>query len=447
MKKTKSLINNNRFVTSLIVIIIIVVILRIALVLFSPPGFFLDEAATGAHVVAMLHQGTNAHGIPWPLFSESLGGGYTTPIYLYPLVGWAAIFGTSELALRYFSVIFTLLAIGLMAAAMNKWFGRREALITAAAMLALPWGWLQGSLAWDPALVPFFVGLAFLSFTLLYHSSKSFDRTLAYGLFPLSLIGLAYLYPPLRVTAPLLFIAGYAVLLRHKQIDLRTIAVTCLIAAIVSLPLLQFMLQPAALGRTSALSVFHDTSVFGGLWLVIVNMLGLINPFFLFVNGDPNLRHATGIQGMLGAAAIIPLVVLATRCIRAAWKRQITKVFDPTTILLISIGIFGIIASLLGSALTNESQPHSLRATAAWPFAIILIVIGWRIILAHRSKLLRYSAIAVFVVATIGYAVDLAFFYPTRAAGSFDVPQREAIYHHQSTPGYPDMARQYYETR
>lgn len=447
MKKTKSFINNNRFILSLIIAIVVMVILRIALVPFSPPGFFLDEAATGAHVVAMLHQGTNAHAVPWPLFSESLGGGYTTPIYLYPLVGWAALFGTSELALRYFSVVFTLLAIILMAAAMNKWFGRREALITAAAMLALPWGWLQGSLAWDPALVPFFVALAFLSFTLLYHSSKSLDRTLSYGLFPLSLLGLAYLYPPLRVTAPLLFVAGYVVLLRRKRIDLRTVTVTCLIAAIISLPLLQFMLQPAALGRTSALSVFHDTSIFGGLWLAVINMLGLLNPFFLFINGDPNLRHATGIQGMLGIATVIPLVALAIAIIRATWNRTVARTFDHTTLLLIGIGIFGVLASLLGSALTNESQPHSLRATAAWPFAAILIVIGWRIILAHRSKLLRYGAIAVCIIATIGYVVDLAFFYPTRAAGSFDTPQREAIYHHQATPGYPDMARQYYETR
>lgn len=432
---------------ALVALILVFVALRLVLVPFSPPGFFLDEAATGAHVVAMLHQGTNAHNIPWPLFSESLGGGYTTPIYLYPLVAWSALFGTSELALRYFSVICTLLAIVLMASAIGQWFERREALITAAVALALPWGWLQGSLAWDPALVPLFVGIAFLSFTLLYRQSKTLDRTLAFALFPLSLLALAYLYPPLRVTAPLLFIGGYALLLRRKQIDLRTVAVTCLIAAVIALPLLQFMLQPAALGRTSALSVFHDTSIIGGVWLVFLNMLGLISPLFLFVTGDPNLRHSTGVEGMLGIAAAIPLIVLAIVFIRAAWKRNIKKVFNSTTLLLIGIGVFGCIASLLGSALTNESQPHSLRATAAWPFAVILIVVGWRIILAHHSKILRYGAIAVFLTATIVYVVDLAFFYPTRAAGSFDTPQREAIYHHQATPGYPDMARQYYETR
>jgi hypothetical protein len=447
MKLSKSYFSHKSFLITLIALISVLVVTRLVFVVFTPPGFFLDEAATGAHVVSMLHEATNAHGTAWPLFSESLGGGYTTPIYLYPLVGWATVFGTSELSLRYFSVTVTLFAIALISAALSVWLGRREALIAAAAALALPWGWLQGSLAWDPALVPFLVGLAFISFTFLYQRASRADKYVSYAVFPLSLIALAYLYPPARVTAPLLFIAGYTLLFLKRRIGLRSLFVICLSAAVISLPLLQFMLQPAALERTQLLSVFHNTSLVGGLWQTFVNALGLMNPLFLFATGDPNLRHSTGVQGMLGIAAVAPLLALTVTFCTAVWRRTLTTVFDKKTLLLLAIAVFGYLASILGSALTNESQPHSLRATAAWPFTIILIVLGWRIILAHRIISVRYIAVVVFLIGTIAYAADLSLAYPARAASSFDVSERTKIDSGQPTPGYPNLALEYYIKR
>lgn len=427
----------------LITIICLLVVLHLAILPFSPPGFYVDEAATGAHVQAMLHHGTNAHGVSWPLFSESLGGGYTTPTYLYPLAAWGALFGTNELAIRYFSQVTTLLAVGILAWSLRYWLSKKAMLIAAAVGLALPWGWLQGSLAWDPALVPLFVSIAFCSFTLLLFSRNRRARIAATLALPAFLVGLAYLYPPCRLSAPLLYMLLYGVLLCKKAVSWRHVILSSVGAALLAIPLALFMFEPAALGRSGAVSVFYDSSLVGGLLHATGNLLALLNPLFLFGTGDPNLRHSTGIQGMLGVAALLPVGALAFTSYKA-FRRSSSMLLNRPLPLLATVSAGAIIISYLGSAFTGEGQPHSLRATAAWPFFVILITLGW-LALRRYSQRLFMSAVAVAAIATLAYAVDLAFLYPSRAASSFDVDIRSTLKNDQSD--YPELARKYYQDR
>lgn len=428
--------------------ITLLVVARLLSTVVSPPGFFLDEAAGAAHAISLLHTGANAHGVVLPLYSESLGGGYTTPIYIYPLLSWIALFGTSELAFRFFSVICGLLAIALLGFAVNSWLTKRDALITAVVALALPWGWLQSNIAWDPALVPLFVAGAFAAFTAAIHTSSRATRIAMLVAFPLFLIGLAYLYPPARIAAPLLFVGGYVLLWQRGVVSIQSLFATCIVSAVVALPLAEFMLQPEALERSAALSVFHDTSLFHGVVLFATNILHLINPFFLFTSGDPNLRHATGFQGMLGIAAIPAVIALVVAFYYSLRHRKPTKLFTDNEKTLLLIATFGVVAAFIGSALTNEGQPHSLRACAAWPFIVIILVIGWRLIITQCSKrTLQWTAVGIALTATCLYAIDLAFLYPARSAESFDVSQRQLIHDDQPAPGYPDLARKYYEIR
>jgi hypothetical protein len=125
--------------------------------------------------------------------------------------------------------------------------------------------------------------------------------------------------------------------------------------------------------------------------------------------------------------------------------RETRRLVVTPIVSLISIACAGIILSILGSALTAEGQPHSLRATAAWPFFIILITIGWVKLLSLPRLWLRRSAVAVAILATGWYLVDFAFYYPQRSAAAFDVPVRQAIEDHRSTAGYPALAQYYYD--
>lgn len=430
----------------LLTVILTIIALRIVLLSFTPPGFYLDEAASGAHVVSMLQNGTNAHGEARPLYSASLGGGYTTPIYLYPLTAWSFLFGVSEYSLRAFSLFATVAAAALIALTVRLWLGNKAALIAALTSLVLPWGWIQGSLAWDPALVPLFVAASLFCLSIALKAPTTRRRMIAAATSGLSLIALAYLYPPCRVTAPLLLTLYYGMLLYQKKISIKFSLIAAGIFALLCVPLLQFMLQPEALERSAELSVFHGTDIVHGIWQAIVNFALMLSPIFLFITGDNNLRHATGSQGMLGLAAapaIIALLYMGVRLLRD-YKRTGRQPLTQTQWLVL-ISIAGVGFSLLGSALTAEGQPHSLRATAAWPFFAILVTIGWVHIITKLSRPVRVALVTFAAIATVVYVFDLTVYYPARSADSFDVSSRQLINNGQKLTDYPALSLFYYD--
>ena len=409
--------------TSLIIAILLLILMRVFILPLSPPGFFKDEAASQAHVVTMVANHTNTAGQSWPLFSQSLGGGFTTPVYLYPLSAWALIFGSSDISLRAFSQFVTVIAILFVALGMRLWLGRRSGLIALVVGLALPWNWLQGSIAWDPVMTPLMASIAFFGFSLLMTRTTHKPRLIGMFLLPTSLVLMAYSYPPYWVSAPILYLAAYLTLYFKKHISIKSIILSCIAAAVLAIPLLLFILQPGTLDRTSNIGVFSNTTIFGGIGLFIKNILLLINPIFLFIYGDSNNRHSVGIQGMLGIAALIPIIVLAWSVIKKYFQNKST-LFEKNELTLLAIGICGFIISLIGSALTNEGQPHSLRSCGAWPFAIILITIGWNLILRQQKLWLKRTALTLFIIATLAYAIDLAYFFPSRSANDFDAPKQ-----------------------
>ena len=412
--------------TSLIIAILLLILMRAFILPLSPPGFFKDEAASQAHVVTMVENHTNTAGQSWPLFSQSLGGGFTTPVYLYPLSAWAMIFGSSNISLRAFSQFVTIIAILFVALGMRLWLGKRSGLIALTVGLALPWNWLQGSIAWDPVMTPLMASIAFFGFSILMNRTSPKSRFIGMCLLPASLVLMAYSYPPYWASAPILFLAAYLTLYFKKHISIKSIILSCITAAVLAIPLLLFILQPGTLDRTSNIGVFSNTTILGGTGLFIKNILLLINPIFLFIYGDSNNRHSVGIQGMLGVAALIPIIVLAWSVIKKYFQNK-SNLFEKNEITLFVIGVCGFIISLIGSALTNEGQPHSLRSCGAWPFAIILITIGWNLILRQKQRWLKRVALTLFVIATLAYSIDLAYFFPNRSANDFDTPKQTIL--------------------
>ena len=414
------------------------VVLQFATLRVTPPGFYVDEATTGAHVVSMLADARDANGTPWPFFSQSLGGGYTTPVYLYPLVGWAAIFGDSEYALRAFSTFITIAAVLVLGLGMRYWLGQRGMYATWFVGLLLPWAWLGGSLAWDPVMVPLFTATAWYCFSRLVHDQRHrLLLTLGLGT---TLVLAAYVYPPCRVSAPLLLLASGIYLLRARHINIKQATLTAVWCAVIVVPLALFMFSDEAMGRSEAISVFGQANPLAAVGITLYNYLQLLNPLNLFVTGDPNLRHSTGVFGMLGGVGLVGILGL-TYLKRGTVELRLT--------LLATVGI---VLSLLGSALTIEGQPHYLRATAAWPFFVAIIVCGWCLIQQHATSIIRTAAFSVAGVMTVFYTVDLVFLYPTRSAESFDYTTRQLIQFERALGidlpiDYPEKAMIYYDKR
>lgn len=85
------------------------------------------------------------------------------------------------------------------------------------------------------------------------------------------------------------------------------------------------------------------------------------------------------------------------------------------------ISAVGYIACLIGSALTIEGQPHSLRSCAVWVFAVIIITVGWKLIIEYKKRWLTFVAVVILIISTFVYVIDLAFFYPKRATEYFSL--------------------------
>lgn len=407
----------------------VAIALLVGLRLYSAASFanplFMDEVTTGAHVRSIIEHGTDANGAPWPLMAGSLGGGYTTAVYLYPLVAWVMLFGDGSVALREFSQVMAMLAVCAVAGGVYFWRGKRAAIVALLAGLSLPWSWVNGMVAWDPAITPLFVALGFLLFSYLVNRQpkRLWQRNLVLGGLTLALVLAAYSYPPARVTAPLLLLGAVAYLLRMQRMSWSSWVTVVGVGAVSSLPLLQFMLSPEALGRSSHLSVFSD-SLLGGIELFVVNMAELLGLVGLFISGDPNPRHSPGFMGMLGLAALLPIGYALYRRVRGGVTGQLGRLFH--------LAWFGIFAGLIGSALTNEGQPHYLRAVAAWPFFVVLITVGWELLLDRKSTL-YWITLAIGGVTT---AVFIAWMLQGYATYSYEA--------FESTPTQPGVELDYY---
>lgn len=415
--------------TVILVAAALLVILRFWLTLTATNQLYIDEIGSAVHADSLLQTGHDFAGKSWPVMAESFGGGYTTGVYLYPLTAWVWLFGDSAHALRAFSQFVTVAAVILVAYAAGIWRGKRLAGITLLVGLTLPWNWVGGSMAWDPAITPLFIALGLVCFSLLAQRKFSLKQQilLLVGM-TASLVMAAYSYPPTRVTAPLLLIGALLFLIMTQRIKPRLLAAPIVSGAVLSIPLLLFMLSPGALERSAEVSVFHD-SLIAGVGQIILNFLSLVDPRTLFVTGDPNLRHSTTVAGMLGSASVIAIVYAIVRVLSKKSSTQYRQFFV--------LAFVGIATGLLGSALTNQPY-HYLRAVAAWPFFVLLISLGWEQISLHARPVVKYGVFSLAIIGSVFFIVDFSVNYPHRSAGWFQ---------HTPVNSYEQSAVDYYNTQ
>ncbi len=338
----------------------------------SPPGFYVDEAAISAQVLCVAQSGANLQGERWPLFSEVLGGGLLTPTYLYPALGWVALFGGSIESFRLLAAFGSLVFLaGVFVFARRAWGSSDAAWLATLAAAVSPWVFQFARIAWDPALAP-----AYLAWALAMLWGKSrWELALSGVLFALA----AYAYPPLRVQIAIVLPLAMLYLAWRRR-RWKPLLLTGGAALATALPLLALTLSGDIQGRFAALSVFNpqflqmvygDASPLNGLRAIAVNIGLLLSPGYLLVDGDANLRHSTGTFGIwswLDALALAAALALLLRAIRRnAGAGQAYK----GTLALAALLAIGYVAGILPAAMTWESNPHALRSIGATTFLAV----------------------------------------------------------------------------
>jgi hypothetical protein len=325
----------------------------------GPP--YIDEAATAANAMCLAQEGTSSFGDRWPLFVEVLVGNWEPPMIAYPTALIARVSDGSIGSLRLFPAAVVLgiaIAVFLLG---QELANRRAGLFAALLVLLAPWSFMAGRLLWKCPLAPLFVTLGVYAFLRGMRTRSAATVMLSALAFALAL----YSYQSSWAQVPLL-IAFLVMLAWHYHRDRLSLHLAVFIPTllIACTPLIVLLLGGGLMKRAADVSVFTD----GYLWGVLRfgwNYLMHLNPSFLYLSGDDNLRHGVGAFGLLGWVDLLAVAIGAW----ALWKARSWCVAHGR---LAVVAAAGILTGIVTGAMTNEGIPHGLRANGTWPFFALL---------------------------------------------------------------------------
>jgi 4-amino-4-deoxy-L-arabinose transferase-like glycosyltransferase len=380
----------------------------------SPPGFYGDEFRGALHAICLGETGESAYGERWPLFVPGAGGGLYTPPFLYFSALWAKLFGYSIASFRAIAAFFGVVAIAALYGWVRHAAGREIAAWSVFVAALSPWSFQFSRIAWDPPLAPAFLMLALWAW--------SQARALPAGLLVGVLAALAmYAYPPMRIQAPLLFAALFAVEMAGRRLRTDAVIGFALASGVALLPLLLYTVSGDLNQRGLAEAVFSpdfvrenrgaDPPIVFILKTTLANFAAHFSPGYLFFTGDANGRHSTQRIGELGFVEVlgvgIGVMLILERCFGAAapptaGEPQGRGAWGARRLVLFCC--FALLAGILPAALCHTGVPHALRSIGAWPFQAV--VFGFLL-----ARFAGYGPRAVGVIAAVAIVHTVYFAY------------------------------------
>ncbi len=402
-----------------------------------PPGFYLDEASVGVEAHAILTTGrdqagqvpdreTNAladlvKGRLLPRIIPALQD-WKHPLYIYATVPSEAVFGQTPFAVRLPAVVFGVLTVLLLAFLAFELTGDARVAFLAAFVLAItPWHVHYSRTALSEGItLPFTFVLALW----LYLRARRLGDARRFALAGAAFGLILYSYTPAKLLLPA-FLAALALV---EWLDARVVNaikkrildhVATLPAPPVKLPGMDETPVPrvavtrpdvVAFGTAFLLIIapmvvaqiqnfeaiqtrFRAVSVFTAehpLEAIVHSYLVHLDPGFLFVRGDANLRQGVPGWGLLLLASA-PFVALGL-------LRALARHREPESRLLFA----WLVIYPLGAALTVEGIPHATRSILAAPLFAILAAMGVALVLDRmlgaRSRVLTV-VLAVLILA------------------------------------------------
>ncbi|HEV8132565.1 MAG TPA: glycosyltransferase family 39 protein [Acidobacteriota bacterium] len=395
----------------------------------SPPGFYADESAAALNVICMQQTGLSANGERMPVFAHVVGAALTTPTYLYPGALWVTVFGHSIRSFRALAAFLSVLTIlGVYCLALNLG-GSDYAFFALLAAALSPWSFQFSRIAWDPAVMPFFLvwGVYF------FLRSSSVRNSVISGIF-LSLA--MYSYYSARVQIPLLMVPLVWLQFRRGNFKWKHFAIFLVTGIVTCLPLIVLTLRGEFQARTNEVGIFSSEYLkqFGGfsipvlIQLLLKNFLEHFRASFLFVTGDLNVRHSTQFFGELGWIDVLALAAGMLLLGRSASHRILMKNssnFGSSASSILLVSVCGVLFGIAPAALTWEGLPHALRSLGAWPFLSLFTgLLLWQACLLWKDFILILSAAAV-VYASVFFYVYFTY-YPKIAGPWFHSHVKQA---------------------
>jgi hypothetical protein len=385
----------------------------------SPPGVYIDEASIGYNAWSIAHFGVDEHGSRLPLYIEAFGE-FKNPVYIYALVPLVRVLPLTATTERLPAAFFGLLAVLLLM--LTAWRITRSRPITLFTLLLValtPWITQQSRVGFEViAMVAALCGVLWC----LAGSDGVPARRFAMSGMLLALAAYAYTSGRLEVVLyTVAFIAVYG--MRPQRQPKWWLTLVPVVAAYGVLGVWAFLNPGALTSRFNALTIadgFQPVTIAGRF---LANYVTYISPDFLFIRGDPIVRHNTGLAGML-LWVTAPLLIAG---LVVCWQRR--------TELLPRFVVLCLVLSPVAASMTDTGRmPHALRSAGMVPFLIVLAVYGMSGLARLARRAGRSVAVAGAAAALTGllvqgslYTFDMFSGYPGRAAQAFDAGEAPAM--------------------
>src|SRR5919199_5848691 len=361
---------------AVVAIVALAFVLRVIQLTRVPYGFFCDEASPVLDAYFIAHTLHDQHGAFLPAYFQALGewpGGFQ----IYWDVPFVLIFGLTEFASRFSSVVTGTLTVWLTYLFVSKAVNRPVALITAVLLAIAPWHIMQSRIGWPDVNLPLISALCLLC---LYLGLER-PRWLALGLGS-GAVGM-YGYFPVRIFLPLLYTAWMLIYARPVLRHWRVAAVGVVAALIILIPtavalatgtvfarLNQFNGSPQTLGQ--------QVATYG------TNYLAHFSPGFLFNPTDIILRHFVRGFGLLYPVEA-PFLVIGI--LAMLWRRR------PFDLLCLAwLVIYPVSGALVGPPILTRAIPGLIVLQIVAAHGIYVSLQGIRWLASRLPALYPYRA-------------------------------------------------------
>ncbi len=383
-------------ISVLILLIVVVNALRFYRLDQVPHGYHVDEYAAAVSLQCLGKAGEGPFGNKNELFLQQGFGTPKPPNYTYPVLLWTKIFGYKVDALRMFSVLAILVGIAGLFLLGRLLGGPWVGLWSVVAATISPWSWVLGRLGWESFFAPVAViwGLYFF-----FKNSNRWNDVWAAVCFCMA----AYFYPPARIFLPFLiaFLLGFELFVRKQK---HYWGLFFLVLIVPAIPLICAQLQGRLSYRINEVAIWnHDylTSMATGnsaldfLKAFFINFSKHLDVNYLFLSGDPDLKHATQKVGLLSVLDILAWLTLAVGFIFYRLRSNGSNIWKSDGHWLV-LFVLCFLASIVPAGLTFLGTPNSLRMCLGWPF--LCLITGFSIAWLGQRYFLAASIITVIVV-------------------------------------------------
>ena len=374
----------------LAVLLLLASLLRLWNLGILPNGLHWDEMDTGYQAYSLLKTGKDYFGNVLPFFPHSFAD-YRTPVFIYSAVPFVASLGLSAVSVRLVAVVWGLLSIVLIYLLVRDW-------LAPAVMTFSQWHlqYSRKSVETMSLTATFLLGLV------CFQRGLRQPKWLIFSSFGFGLAMAAY--SPGKLFVPLFLVV--LILINHKSLFLiqrKYLLASALILALFGAAIFGDILFGKSGTRFHDVAIFTDPtisteinyqrqlsaessgrprtvgmspSLFDKLlhnkpqvWInaFLTNYLRTWGTDFLFVKGDPELRHSPSRDsiGMLHMVEIIPLLVGLFVLLKT--NNQLTKLLGAWLLL-----------APIPSALTRDGGVHAARLLILFPALAWTIILGIR---------------------------------------------------------------------